>query len=267
MSQYSTPRSRWAAVSSRDALASNAFIYCVTSTKIYCRPNCPSRLARRANIVFHDTPAQAEADGYRACMRCRPEMDEKEGDPQKVAVGKACELIRKEGEGQGEGKGKRGEKWGVKSLAREVGLTESHFCRVFKKVMGVTVGEYRSKTLEESSRRNVSLVDVVPSKAVPALDIFQKATSPVECQYVPDEFYTGDAFLDFDSELARDWHDFSGTPNLMNSLDMLPDLNGMDQTGFDFLPELVSDASTPTTIDDGLQFLNFDDPPLVGHLD
>jgi len=34
-------------------------------------------------------------------------------------------------------------KWSVKSLAREVGRTESHFCRVFKKMMGMTVGEYK----------------------------------------------------------------------------------------------------------------------------
>ena len=31
----------------------------------------------------------------------------------------------------------------MKALAKSVGLTESHFCRVFKKVEGLTVGEYR----------------------------------------------------------------------------------------------------------------------------
>lgn len=38
----------------------------------------------------------------------------------------------------------RGVKWTVKALGAEVGMTESHFCRVFRKVMGMTVGEYRA---------------------------------------------------------------------------------------------------------------------------
>lgn len=36
-----------------------------------------------------------------------------------------------------------GRKWSVKALAKEVGWTESHFCRVFKRVSGRTVGEFR----------------------------------------------------------------------------------------------------------------------------
>ncbi|CAG8959503.1 hypothetical protein HYFRA_00001402 [Hymenoscyphus fraxineus] len=135
MPHFSSPTSRWSALQSRNPLAANAFIYAVTTTKIYCRPTCPSRLARKANIKFYDSANEAEAAGYRACKRCRPELKEIDGDPQKVFVDRACELIRNEGDG---------EKWGVKGLAKEVGLTESHFCRVFKKVAGLTVGEYRS---------------------------------------------------------------------------------------------------------------------------
>ncbi|RMZ70920.1 hypothetical protein GMOD_00008581 [Pyrenophora seminiperda CCB06] len=33
-------------------------------------------------------------------------------------------------------------KYGLKELAKEVGVTPSYLCRVFKKTMGVTVGEY-----------------------------------------------------------------------------------------------------------------------------
>lgn len=51
-------------------------------------------------------------------------------------VEKICKMVRSEGK---MGKGK----WSVKGLAKEVGLTESHLCRVFRKVMGMTVGEYR----------------------------------------------------------------------------------------------------------------------------
>lgn len=50
------------------------------------------------------------------------------------------------------------EKWGVKNLAREVGVTESHLCRVFKKIIGVTIGEYRatSRTGNYSASSSIS---------------------------------------------------------------------------------------------------------------
>jgi methylphosphotriester-DNA--protein-cysteine methyltransferase len=146
MPAFSTNSSRWAALQSRNPLAHDAFIYSVITTKIYCRPTCSSRLARRANITFHITAAEAEADGFRPCKRCHPDSKTTQDDPQKIAVAKACELINKEAEGGG--------KWNVKALATEVGLTESHFCRVFKKVVGITVGEYRTSLLLKSGKMN-----------------------------------------------------------------------------------------------------------------
>lgn len=136
MPHFSTPTTRWTALQSRNPLAASSFIYAVTTTKIYCRPTCPSRLARKANIKFYDVAKQAEDAGFRACKRCRPELKEAEGNPQKVFVDRACELIRNEVDDE--------KKWSVKGLAKEVGLTESHFCRVFKKVVGLTIGEYRN---------------------------------------------------------------------------------------------------------------------------
>lgn len=142
MPAFSTNSSRWTALQSRNPLAHDAFIYSVITTKIYCRPTCPSRLARRANITFHNTAAEAEADGFRPCKRCHPDSKTTQDDPQKIAVAKACDLVKKEAEGGG--------KWNVKALATEVGLTESHFCRVFKKVVGITVREYRTSLLLKS---------------------------------------------------------------------------------------------------------------------
>ena len=249
MRPFSTPSSRWTAITTRDPAASSAFIYCVTSTKIYCRPTCPARLARRANVEFHENAADAEVAGYRACMRCRPgELDESAGDPQKIAVDKACELIRNEGAG--------GTRWSVKGLAKEVGLTESHFCRVFKKIMGSTVGEYRTRGLAKGTSRESNEKEVVPRKPSSALQV---ASSPFESPYSIAGIQTHDSFLDLDSELAQDWQDFSGTDNMTGAIDVFPELYTMDPSNLDFSPELVSDASTSITTDDGFQFLNFDD--------
>jgi AraC family transcriptional regulator, regulatory protein of adaptative response / DNA-3-methyladenine glycosylase II len=58
---------------SRDARFDGKFFIAVTSTGVYCRPICPSRYAKRANVRFFATPAAAEAAGFRPCLRCRPE--------------------------------------------------------------------------------------------------------------------------------------------------------------------------------------------------
>jgi AraC family transcriptional regulator of adaptative response/methylated-DNA-[protein]-cysteine methyltransferase len=64
---------RWQAVLVRDRRADGLFWYGVVTTGIYCRPQCPSRLARRENVRFFQTPAEALAAGLRPCRRCNPD--------------------------------------------------------------------------------------------------------------------------------------------------------------------------------------------------
>ena len=64
---------RWAAVGARDASADGTFVYSVRTTGVYCRPSCASRMARRENVAFHATTAEAELAGFRPCKRCRPD--------------------------------------------------------------------------------------------------------------------------------------------------------------------------------------------------
>jgi len=58
----------------KDATWDGRFVMGVTSTGIYCRPVCRVRLPQRANCRFFLHPAQAEASGFRPCLRCRPEL-------------------------------------------------------------------------------------------------------------------------------------------------------------------------------------------------
>lgn len=62
------------AVDTRDPSFDGVFLVAIRSTKIYCRPICPSRLARRENRRFFLSRADAECAGFRACKRCRPEL-------------------------------------------------------------------------------------------------------------------------------------------------------------------------------------------------
>ena len=62
------------AMQTHDARFDGAFFTAVTSTGIYCRPVCRVKLPRRENCRFFRHAAQAEAAGFRPCLRCRPEL-------------------------------------------------------------------------------------------------------------------------------------------------------------------------------------------------
>ena len=65
---------RWAKVLARDRSADGAFYYSVKTTGVYCRPSCAGRLPLPKNVRFHDTRAEAERAGFRACKRCKPDQ-------------------------------------------------------------------------------------------------------------------------------------------------------------------------------------------------
>ncbi len=73
MTQYSDDQYYQAALS-RDARFDGCFFTCVTTTRIYCRPVCRVKAPKRENCRFVAHAAQAEAAGFRPCMRCRPEL-------------------------------------------------------------------------------------------------------------------------------------------------------------------------------------------------
>ncbi|RKR75990.1 AlkA N-terminal domain-containing protein [Frondihabitans australicus] len=61
------------AVKSRDPRFDGFFYTAVSSTGIYCRPSCPARTPKDENMTFYPSAAAAQAAGYRACKRCRPD--------------------------------------------------------------------------------------------------------------------------------------------------------------------------------------------------
>lgn len=129
---FSSQHARWQAVCVRDASAHSSFVYAVTTTRIYCRPTCPARLARRANVTFFDTSDAAVTAGYRACKRCKPESGTATSqDRQCEAVKQACEILQKS---RGVSK--------LKDVAKQVGLSPRYFHAVFKQGMGMTPAQY-----------------------------------------------------------------------------------------------------------------------------
>ncbi|KAH6844742.1 metal binding domain of Ada-domain-containing protein [Chaetomium sp. MPI-CAGE-AT-0009] len=141
VNMFETPHSRWRALETRNPLAASAFLYGVKTTHIYCRPTCPSRLARKANVVFFDSTTEAEAAGFRACKRCKPSQTDFEHQARhKKAVREACELIDAAGGALT-----------LETLAGSVGLSPRYFHGVFKGVMGVTPSAYAIRVRKKNS--------------------------------------------------------------------------------------------------------------------
>jgi AraC family transcriptional regulator of adaptative response/methylated-DNA-[protein]-cysteine methyltransferase len=121
---------RWAAVVSRDRSADGAFYYSVSTTGVYCRPSCAARRANPKNVRFHPTIADAEAAGFRPCMRCKPDQPSL-AEQYATKVAETCRSIERAEETPT-----------LAKLAEAAGLSTYHFHRVFKAVTGLTPKSY-----------------------------------------------------------------------------------------------------------------------------
>jgi len=57
----------------KDVRFDGRFVAGVNTTGIYCKPSCSAKKPAAENVVFFDTPAEAEAAGFRSCRKCRPD--------------------------------------------------------------------------------------------------------------------------------------------------------------------------------------------------
>ncbi|GAA1138936.1 AlkA N-terminal domain-containing protein [Ornithinicoccus hortensis] len=117
------------AVRSRDTRFDGWFTTAVTSTGIYCRPSCPATPPRAEHVVFYPSAAAAQAAGFRACKRCRP--DASPGSPEWNAredlVARAMRLVA-------DGVVDRD---GVDGLARRLGYSARQVERLVTAELGV----------------------------------------------------------------------------------------------------------------------------------
>jgi AraC family transcriptional regulator of adaptative response/methylated-DNA-[protein]-cysteine methyltransferase len=118
---------RWETV--RDRVNDDRFVFAVRTTSIYCRPGCPSRTPARRNVFAFGDAAAAQRAGFRPCKRCAP--DDVAADADRVRlIERACALLDAD------------DARSLEDVAREVGMSRFHFQRTFRRVAGVTPGEY-----------------------------------------------------------------------------------------------------------------------------
>ncbi|MEP7363824.1 MAG: bifunctional DNA-binding transcriptional regulator/O6-methylguanine-DNA methyltransferase Ada [Acidobacteriota bacterium] len=142
----------WTSVIQRDRLQDGRFYYGVLTTGVYCRPSCPSRMPKRANVRFYDTRQAAEADGLRPCLRCKP-GESASAQPEWVA--RVCRHIE----------ANCTETLPLHELNRLSGLSAFHMQRSFKAVTGVTPRQYqqacRMKILRRQLRSEPSVTNAI----------------------------------------------------------------------------------------------------------
>src|SRR5882757_6222464 len=122
------------ALSTHDSRFDGRFYVGVSSTGIYCRPVCTVRTPRRENCHFFPSAAAAEVEGYRPCLRCRPELAPGNASVDATArlAQTAVDLIEAGAL----------EEAGIDDLAARVGVTGRHLRRVFLAEFGVAPVEY-----------------------------------------------------------------------------------------------------------------------------
>ena len=206
---FLTATARWNAVRSRDTAADGTFVYAVRTTKIYCRPVCKARLARRDNVSFYAAAHEAESDGFRPCKRCKPSISGQM--PEEQAVARVRALIQQElaCPQTTDALTPTSNVRSLANLAKKAGISKWHFCRVFKDVTGATPIDF----LQQQGR---SVAGSETSETV------SPRTSPCEPQdasitHLGDDM--GDLFTYLDMEMLQDLGQETGISQLIGHSD------------------------------------------------
>ena len=141
----------WRATLARDSRADGSFVLAVRSTRIYCRPSCPARRPLRRNVTFFRTREEAEKQGYRPCLRCRP--NEIAGPV--ALVQRAASQLAESSE----------ESVRLGALATTLGTTQATLRRAFLRVTGLKPRELaealRIKRFKAMLRAGKSITDAL----------------------------------------------------------------------------------------------------------
>jgi AraC family transcriptional regulator, regulatory protein of adaptative response / methylated-DNA-[protein]-cysteine methyltransferase len=147
------PGRQWQQVLERDSSADGQFVYAVKSTRIFCKPSCPSRRPARKQVSFYPNAGAAEAAGFRACKRCEPDRVAPKADPQAEAITAVTDYLTAHAD----------ERTRLADVAKATGVGRLTILRGFKRVLGVSPGEYAKAQRLERFKEKVR----VPKTNVP----------------------------------------------------------------------------------------------------
>jgi len=115
---------------SRDPRFDGEFYLAVLTTGIYCRPVCPARAPAEQNVRYYRSAVEAARDGYRPCLRCRPESAPNSAAWQGTGttVRRALQLIEQGALNNGT----------LPELAARLGVGERYLRKLFQRELGVS---------------------------------------------------------------------------------------------------------------------------------
>lgn len=124
---WTTDDARWQAVVERNKAADGHFVYGVRTTGFYCLPSGSTRLPKRENVEFFDSPAEAESQGYRPGKRF---LRQQASDPA-ATIARACRYIEACDDPPT-----------LADIAARAGMSAFHFHRLFRAATGLTPRGY-----------------------------------------------------------------------------------------------------------------------------
>ncbi|QDU61001.1 DNA-3-methyladenine glycosylase 2 [Planctomycetes bacterium Pan216] len=119
------------AIAARDERFDGVFFVAVTSTGIYCRPICTARTPRQDRCRYFASAAAAEGQGFRPCLKCRPELAP--GFAPVDAGKRMAHVVANRIES-----GALDDEGSLERLAQEVGLGPRQIRRLLKSELGVS---------------------------------------------------------------------------------------------------------------------------------
>jgi AraC family transcriptional regulator of adaptative response/methylated-DNA-[protein]-cysteine methyltransferase len=140
----------------RDRRFDGLFFSCVRTTRIYCRPVCPVRPAKAANVIFYPSAAAAELAGFRPCLRCRPEAApfSPAWKGTRTTVERALRLIADGALDDGS----------VETLADRLGIGSRHLSRLFQMHLGASPVQVAQTTRVQRAKRFLDETDLTMSE-------------------------------------------------------------------------------------------------------
>lgn len=126
--------SLYEAFRSKDKRLDGKYFVGVSSTGIYCRPVCTARMPKKENCTFYKSAAEAELNGYRPCLICRPELapGSAKVDSSRVILKKALKFID----------GGVLEESNLQELSLKLGISDRHLRRIFKEELNIFPIDY-----------------------------------------------------------------------------------------------------------------------------
>jgi AraC family transcriptional regulator of adaptative response / DNA-3-methyladenine glycosylase II len=151
----------YAALRSRDARFDGRFFVGVRTTGVFCRPVCPARTPKLANVRFFACAAAAQAEGFRPCKRCRPETSP--GTPawlgSSATVSRALRLIAEGGLDEAP----------VDAFAARLGVGDRQLRRLFARHLGASPAEIARARRVHFARR------LIDETALPMTEVAHSA--------------------------------------------------------------------------------------------